>query len=161
MVIIKVIRHSGEVSEYLQSMIGYVTDSRALVSGGYGLNPYNPAMAYAQMVAVKQYYNQTSMNPLIHLVVSLDGVSNNAEIAVMMAPWIASYFQSNYQLMWCLHAPDELSAHHYHIHILLNPVNVQNGHLFHSGPYEMNAFGFHVKSITGDSFQVRYECIKG
>ena len=160
MVIIKVIRHSGEVSGYLQSMVGYVTDERAIAPGALGLNPYNPAMAYEQMVAVKQYYNQTSTNPLVHLVVSLDGNFNNQEAAVQLAPLITAYFKGDYQLMWCVHAPDASSEHHYYIHILLHSVNVQNGHLFHSGPYEMNAFGYYVKRITGDSFQVCYECIK-
>lgn len=159
MVIIKVIRHSGSDLSYLQNMIAYVTDSRAIVSGALGLNPNNPSIAYEQMVAVKKYCKQMSMNPLVHIVVSLDGACNNQRAAVLIAPRIVAYFKDNYQLMWCVHAPDESSGHHWHIHILLNSVNVQNGHLFHSGPYEMNAFGYHVKQITDDSFNVRYECI--
>lgn len=160
MVIVKVIRHSGEVSRYLQSMVHYVTDERAIGSGASGLSLSSPAMAYEQMLAVKQYYNQMSTNPLVHLVVSLDGVYNNENAAVQIAPQIASYFANSYQLMYCVHSPDADFKHHYHIHILLHSVNIQNGHLFHSGPYEIKGFAFHVSKITHDDFQICYERIE-
>ena len=45
-------------------------------------------------------------------------------------------------------------------HILLHTVNLLNGKLFHSGPYEINGFGYHVKNITYRPFQIYYDCIK-
>ena len=55
---------------------------------------------------------------------------------------------NNYQVMWGVHPSDPDSSHH-HMHILLNSVNLMNGTLFHSGPYEVNGFCNHVKTITG------------
>ena len=46
--ILKVIRHSGSGIEYLQNMVRYVTDYRAIVRGGYGVNYTDPNMAFAQ-----------------------------------------------------------------------------------------------------------------
>ena len=156
MVIVKVIRHSDGGEEYLRNMVHYITDGRAIVRGGYGVDISNPDQAYAQMMAVKQYYHQTSMNPLIHIVVSLDGFCDNEQFAAYAAPLIAGYFREQYQLLWCVHHKDEENSH-YHIHILLHSVNVMNGKLFHSGPYEINGICYHVKAITGIPFHVVFE----
>ena len=154
-VILKVIRHTGNYENYLRNMVGYVTDYRAIVYGGYGVNYTDPNMAFLQMMQVKQYYCQMSTNPLIHLVVSLDGACDNEAFAIQAAPAIAAYFKDCYQLMWCVHHKDEEDTH-YHIHILLHSVNVMNGRLFHSGPYEMNGFGYHVKNITGMPVRIHF-----
>lgn len=102
MVIIKIILHSRSDLTYLQNMIGYVTDSRAIVRGCYGVNPFNPSIAYGQMITVKGYYNQMNSNPLVHIVVSLDGENDNEEVVAQIAPTIAAYFKDKYQLMWCV-----------------------------------------------------------
>ncbi len=69
------------------------------------------------------------------------------------APAIAAFFKDYYQLIWMVHPADPDSSH-FHMHILLHSVNLQNGKLFHSGPYEMNAFCYHVKSTTGMGFRL-------
>ena len=96
-VILKVIRHSGNYDDYLRNMVGYVTDYRAIMYGGYGVNYTDPNMAFSQMMQVKQYYCQTSTNPLIHLVASLDGTCDNEAFAIQAAPAIAAYFKDSYQ----------------------------------------------------------------
>ena len=153
MVIVKVIRHSDGGLGYLYNMCHYVSDYRAIARGGFGVNWFDPDMAYHQMAVVKKHFIQNSTNPLIHLVVSLDGECDHEAFAVRAAPLIATYFKDQYQLLWCVHCAGEDDAH-YHIHILLHSVNLKTGRLFHSGPYEMNGFGYHVKAITGTPFQV-------
>ena len=108
------------------------------------------------MEAVKRYYGQINTNPLVHIVVSYDGPTNTAEFAMRAAPLIASYFMDNYQVMWSVHPADPDSSH-YHVHFLLNSVNLLNGKLFHSGPYEVNGFCKHVKAITGMPYRVVYD----
>lgn len=153
MVIIKVIRHSDGGCDYLYNMCHYVTDSRAIARGGFGVDPSNPEVVYQQMTAVKKHFNQTSTNPLIHLVISLDGKCDSKAFAVQAAPMIAAYFHKKYQLLWCVHRADETDAH-YHIHIMLNSVNLENELLFHSGRYEIYKFAYHVRAITGLPFRV-------
>ncbi len=155
-VLIKVIRHSDGGLQYLQNLCGYMRDGREIAYGGYGLNPYDAGAAYAQMEAVKRYYGQTSTNPLVHFVVSFDGVTDNMDFAMRAAPMIASYFMQNYQVMWSVH-PSDPDSSHFHQHILLHSVNLQNGRLFHSGPYEVNGFCYHVKAITGMPYRVVYD----
>ncbi len=159
MVVIKVIRHSGSGVDYLQNMCNYVTDSRAIARGGFGVNAYDAESAFSQMLAVREHYNQLSTNPLVHIIVSFDGSCDDEAFAIQTAPLIASFFAAEYQVMWCVHRADAYDAH-YHIHILLHTVNLLNGKLFHSGPYEINGFGYHVKSITNRPFQIYFDCIK-
>ncbi len=156
MVIVKVIRHSDSGIDYLRNMVNYVTDYRAIAMGGSGVDYTDPQIAFKQMLLVKSHYNQISMNPLIHFVISLDGTCDNEYFARQAAPAIAAYFKDKFQLLWCVHHKDEEDAH-YHIHILLHSVNVMNGKLFHSGPYEINGFCYHVKAITGMPFHVVFE----
>lgn len=151
-VVIKVIRHADGGMDYLRNMCNYIRDGREIARGGYGLNPYDAGAAYSQMEAVRKYYCQMSTNPLIHFVVSFDGLTDTERFAVEAAPMIAEYFGNTYQLLWCVHAADENSSH-YHMHILLHSVNLMNGRLFHSGPYEVNGFCYHVKNITGMPYQ--------
>ena len=155
-VIVKVIRHKNADLSYLWNACRYGRD-REIARGAYGVHPQDPESEYAQMVAARKYYNQTSTNPLIHLVVSFDGMTDNAIFAIKAAPKIAAYFKSSYQVLWSVHPADPESSH-FHVHIMLNTVNLRNGKLFHSGPYEINGFAYHVKWITGMSYQICFEC---
>ena len=155
MVIVKVIRHSDGGLNYLWSMNRYIRDGREIASGGYGVELYDYRVACHQMEMVRQCYNQMSTNPLIHFVVSFDRETDNVEYAKAAAPQIAAYFNGNYQYLWCVHPADEDSSH-YHVHILLHSVNMLNGRLFHSGPYEINGFCYHVKQITGMPYKLDY-----
>ena len=146
-IIVKVIRHSNPGLPYLRNMCYYGRD-REIARGGYGVNPFDPECAYQQMVAVRHFYSQTSTNPLIHFVVSLDGETDTAQYAVSHAAEIAGYFKDSYQLLWSVHPADPDSSHH-HIHIVLHSVNLQTGKLFHSGAYEVRGFAYYVKAITG------------
>ena len=55
---IDVIRNTHDGLDYLQNAVNYVSDSRAMCGGGYGVDPYDPRAAYDQMLAVKGYYGK-------------------------------------------------------------------------------------------------------
>ncbi len=55
---VSVIRNTYGGPQYLQNALNYVSDSRAMYGGGYGVNPYDSNMAYAQMMAVRQYFGK-------------------------------------------------------------------------------------------------------
>lgn len=159
-ILIKVIRHSDGGMQYLRNMCNYICDGREIAGGGYGLNPYDPGAAYLQMAAARSFYDQEDSNPLVHFVISFDGKTDSAEFAAKAAPQIAAYFRDWYQVLWCIHPADQGSSH-YHMHLLLHSVNLLNGKLYHSGPYEVNGFCYHVKSITGMPYRLVYEKNQG
>lgn len=154
-VIVKVIRHTNPGLPYLRNLCNYGQDHE-IARDGLGVNPDIQDVAYAQMVALRRYYNQLSTNPAAHIVVSFDGWTDNAEFALQYAPTIAAYFQNSYQLIWSVHPADQDSSH-YHMHIMLNSVNIQNGKLFHSGPAEMHAFAVYVMQFTGQPYKLVFE----
>ncbi len=154
-IIVKIIRDSDGGLQYLQNACNYIRDGRELTCGGFGVNPFDAKAAYRQMEAVKSYYGQTSTNPLLHFIVSFDGPTDNLVFASQAAPVIAAFFKDNYQVMWSVHHADGDSAH-YHMHLVMNSVNLQNGKLYHSGPSELNQFCCHVKAVTGMEYQLIY-----
>ena len=154
-IIVKVIRHTNPGLPYLRNLCTYGRDHE-IARDGLGVNPDIQDVAYAQMVALRRYYNQLSTNPAAHIVVSFDGWTDNAEFALQYAPTIAAYFQNSYQLIWSVHPADQDSSH-YHMHIMLNSVNIQNGKLFHSGPAEMHAFAAYVMQFTGQPYKLVFE----
>ena len=54
---------------YLANALDYVRDERNQYGGGYGVDPYSPTVAYEQMMYTKRYFNKTSGNPLVHIIV--------------------------------------------------------------------------------------------
>ena len=160
MVIVKLIRDTDGGIAYLRNTVRYVANARkAIAFGGFGVDDTDPEFAFRQMCIVKKRYHQTSMNPLLHFVVSFDGACNNERFAVQAAPYIAEYFADEYQLMWCVHCKDKKDAH-YHMHILLNSVNVVNGKLIRSARQDVHCFAIHVKRITGMLYRVVFEPVK-
>lgn len=154
-IIVKVIRHTNPGLPYLRNLCNYGRDHE-IARDGLGVNPDIQDVAYAQMVALRRYYNQLSTNPAAHIVVSFDGWTDNAEFVLQNAPAIAAYFQNSYQLIWSVHPADQDSSH-YHMHIMLNSVNIQSGKLFHSGPAEMHAFAAYVMQFTGQPYKLVFE----
>ena len=154
-VIVKVIRHTNPGLPYLWNLCNYGRDHE-IARGGYGLNPYVQDAAYSQMVALRRYYNQLSTNPAAHIVVSFDEWTDNEAFAINNAPAIAAYFKNSYQLIWSVH-PADVDSSHYHVHIMLNSVNLKNGSLFHSGPAEMHAFAAYVMQFTGQPYKLVFE----
>ena len=146
-IIVKIKRQSDGGIGYLHNMCHYVRDHRAIAKGGYGLNIEDPEIAFSQMVWIRKYYGQVSTNPLIQIVVSFDEGTDNIQSAILLAPKIASYFNSEFVYLWCIHHADKDSAH-YHMHILLHSVNLRNGNLYHSSRYNMTGLCYHIEKLT-------------
>ena len=76
-------------NNYLLNACRYVLDERAIAPGGFGVSAYSAETAYAQMKAVREYFNKDSMNPLIHIIISYDNAipdlrQHRTEIVVQM-----------------------------------------------------------------------------
>ncbi len=67
---VSIIRNTYGGTQYLQNALNYVSDSRAMYGGGYGVDPYDPNIAYDQMMATRRYFGKVSGNPLVHIVVA-------------------------------------------------------------------------------------------
>ena len=133
---------------YLENALNYVNDDHAINCSGYGVNPYDPAMAYDQMLATKRYFGKTSGNPLVHIVIAYNRSVKDAATAASYGQQIASYFASKFQLLYCTHAKD-FTCGYYHTHLIINSVSFINGKMIQTGYDEMKAFCDYVQRVTG------------
>ncbi len=145
---ISVIRNTYGGPQYLQNALNYVTDSRTMFVRGYGVNPYDPNMAYDQMMAVRQYFEKTSGNPLVHIVVAYNNSVTDIRTAARFGQQIVQLFARLFQLLYCTHEKD-FQCGQFHTHIIINAVSYINGQMIRTGPKEMSEFCDYVTQVTG------------
>lgn len=152
----KRVTDNGDGAGYFRNCIDYAYNEKpdpgeALVQiKGYGVCDTNADLTYKQMYAVKDYYGKTGDNPVMHFVVSYDRKSvNNEETACAYTEQIADFFKNDYQMITSIHQENQGNSL-YHAHIMMNPVNINNGKLYHSGRAELGQLAMHVHEITGN-----------
>lgn len=153
---INVIRNTYGGTQYLQNALNYVSDNRAICGGGYGVNQYDPNMAYDQMLAVKNYYGKTSGNPLVHIVIAYDSSVKDINTAAQFGQQCAQFFASKFQVLYCTHEKD-LQCGNFHTHIIINSVSYINGQMIQTNFGEMNDFYNYVTRITGQKSWFYFE----
>ncbi len=145
---VSIIRNTYGGTQYLQNALNYVSDSRAMSIGGYGVNPYNPCDAYDQMMATRQYFGKVSGNPLVHIVVAYNDSVKDLNTAAKFGQQCAQFFSSRFQLLYCTHEKD-FQCGNFHTHIIINAVSYINGQMIQTGYGEMKAYCDFVTQVTG------------
>ena len=145
---IDVIRNTYGGTTYLKNALNYVTDSRALYGGGYGVNPYDANMAYDQMMQTRRFFGKTSGNPLVHVIVAYNSDVKDVRTAALYGQQCAAYFAQRFQLLYCTHAKD-FQCGSFHTHIIINAVSYLNGQMIQTGYTEMNDYCKFVSKVTG------------
>ncbi len=144
MVIMDVIRDTRGGLKYLHNACAYLEDDeKSVYTGGYGVNPYNLGSTYRQMVSVRQYYEKTSGNPLMHFIISFDETVQTEEAAVMLTQNLAAFFRTRYQVLYCVHAKQH-GCSLYHAHIVINAVSFIDGRMYNSNIDEINRYANYV-----------------
>ncbi len=145
---IDIIRNTYRGVNYLQNALNYVSDSRAMSGGGYGVNPYDPNIAYDQMMAVRQYFGKASGNPLVHIVVAYNNSVKDINTAARFGQQCANFFSSRFQVLYCTHKKD-FHCGHFHTHIIINSVSFINGQMIQTGYNEMKSYCDFITQVTG------------
>ena len=153
MVFVKLIRNTHGGLHYLKEICKYPSKAEKIRSnelaaiGGYGVNPYDPDVAFNQMLKVKRYFSKEEKNPIIHYMISYDGTVDDAATACRYTIQLARYFQDQYQVIWAVHhKPHGKSL--YHAHLVINPVCFRNGRMYHSDMGELRHFCGFVANVT-------------
>ena len=147
MVIMDVIRDTQGGLKYLHNACAYLeNEEKSIYTGGFGVNPYNLNTTYRQMVSVRQYYEKTSGNPLMHFIISFDEAVQTENAAIFYAQNLALFFSSRYQVLYCVHyKPRGCSL--YHAHIIINAVSFVDGLMYNSNPEEINRFSTYTANL--------------
>lgn len=145
---IDIIRNTYGGLGYLQRALNYVTDSRAKYSNGFGVNPYDTAMAYDQMMYTRRYFGKVSGNPLVHIVVAYNNQVQDIDTAAMYGDQCAQYFANRFQVLYCTHSKD-FHCGNFHTHIIINSVSYINGQMIQTGFDEMKTYCDYITQVTG------------
>lgn len=127
MAVLKIVPGEYVNHDALDKLIhGYIF-RKALLTGGYGVNP---PYAAEQMHIVKQYWKQTHGKQLRHFVLNFNGnessVINHADDLSIGAYQICQYYyEGGYQSVFGIHRPS--SSQGWHIHFVVNNVNFVTG----------------------------------
>lgn len=165
MVIFKIIRHSNGGQQYMENMLGYILDDRALFTGfngvsGYGTNQEIVCKAMEEMLFVKKYFGKVSGNPLIQFVVSYDSNVSDALMASSITEEIAHFLADSYQYIWVVHYKPRIEESGmyacYHAHIVINSVAYTNGKMYSESPENIRSFAQHIANTIGA--KVHIEC---
>ena len=148
MVIMDVIRDTRGGLKYLYNASRYLEDDeKSVYTGGYGVNPYNLNTTFRQMVSVRQYYEKTSGNPLMHFMISFDETVQTEEAAIMLTQSLAAFFRTRYQVLYCVHEKRR-GCSLYHAHIVINAVSFVDGLMYNSNVDEINRYANYVAEMT-------------
>lgn len=165
MVIFKIVRHSNGGQQYMENMLRYIIDDRALFTGfngvsGYGTNQEIICKAMEEMLFVKKYFGKVSGNPLVQFIVSYDSNVSDALMASSITEEIANFLADSYQYIWVVHYKPRIEESGmyacYHAHIVINSVAYTNGKMYSGSPEETRPFAQHIADITGTDVHIEY-----
>ena len=155
MALITLTRAEPGDDSHLHNSIEYVSDGRKVMIGGNGVNYMNTAQAEHQMEYVQQYYGKTRFCPVLHFVVDYQKNTLDVERACEYTRQVADFFKDNYQTLYCVHERDA-SCDDLHAHILVNPVNLQDGRVMQTDTDSMKPFCNHVARVTGENNRIKF-----
>lgn len=147
---------------YLRNCVNYAFKEKTepgeelVETTGYGVNDTDPKLAYEQMMAVKEYYGKTGDNPVMQFIISYDTNVQDADTVCKHTEQIADYFNGDYQMITAVHKENQ-GGSKYHSHIIMNPVNLNTGKLYHSGISELKQLAMHVNKVTGNYCKTEIE----
>ena len=142
--------------DHLDNLAEYVSDKRALMVGGNGVDYHDLNAVKEQMMKVKEYYDKTKNCVLVQMILSYNNTVDNTEDACNFTRQAASFFDENYQTLYCVHAKDN-ECSNYHAHIMINPVNVNNGRMMQTDSESMKPFCAHFAEVTDAKVWLKYK----
>ena len=151
MVIVKVKRDTyGSNTDYLEHALRYVGDpKKSRYLAGFGVNPFDLQCCFDQMMKVKNYYQKSGDNPMFHFIISFGANVKKEWQAINKSYYIARYFKDQYQVLWCVHQKTRGDSR-YHIHMIVNSVNLIDGKLLNITYRFMRNFCDYISEIVGD-----------
>ena len=143
-------------NNYLLNACRYVLDERAIAPGGFGVSAYSAETAYAQMKAVREYFNKDSMNPLIHIIISYDNAIPDLTTASAITRVLAQNLAVSNQVLYCTHAKGR-GCSCFHAYILINAVSYGNGAIFNSSIPIMQEYCKFVSLMLGQPCRLFFD----
>ena len=142
--------------EHLENLVHYMDDDRKLMIGGNGVNYTDEKAVASQMENVKEHFGKTKHRSHVQVILPYNEPDITAEKACDYTREAAAYFGNDYQTLYCAHQPDE-DCDYYHSHIMINPVNYNNGKMMETDPASLKPFCKHVEKVTETKVRLKFK----
>ncbi len=142
--------------EHLEHLAQYMSDDRKLMIGGNGVNYTDDKAVVKQMQSIKEHFGKTKNRSHVQVILPYNEPGINAEKACAYTRETAAYFDENYQTLYCTHQPDQ-ECDYYHSHIMINPVNINNGKMMETDPASLKPFCEYVEQITDTKVRLKFK----
>ena len=142
--------------DHLENLAEYISDDRALMIGGNGVDYHDLDAVKDQMMKVKQYYGKTKNCSLVQIILSYNKSVNNAADACNFTEQAASYYDEKFQTLFCVHARDN-ECSNYHAHLMINPVNINDGKIMQTDSDSLKPFCEHFSEVTGAKTWLKFK----
>ena len=135
--------------EHLEHLAQYMSDDRKLMIGGNGVNYTDAKQVAKQMQSLKEDFGKTKNRSHVQVILPYSQKGITAEKTCEYTKKAAAYFDEDYQTLYCAHQPDA-DCDYYHSHIMINPVNINNGKMMGTDPASLKPFYEHMEKVTGE-----------
>lgn len=142
--------------EHLANLDEYMSDDRKLMIGGNGVNYTDEKAVAKQMQSVKEHFGKTKNRSHVQVILPYNESGITAKKTCEYTKEAAAYFDADYQTLYCAHRPDD-HCNFYHSHIMINPVNINNGKMMETDPTSLKPFCEHVEKITGAKNRLKFK----
>lgn len=134
----------------------YMSDDRKLMIGGNGVNYTDDKAVATQMQNVKEHFGKTKNRSHVQVILPYSQKGITAEKTCEYTKKAAAYFDDDFQTLYCAHQPDA-DCDYYHSHIMINPVNINNGKMMETDAASLKPFCEHVKKVTGERNRLKFK----
>lgn len=142
--------------DHLQNLAHYMSDDRKLMIGGNGVNYADADAVASQMENIKAHYGKTKNRAHVQVIAPYNEPGMTAEKACEYTREVAAYFDEDYQTLYCTHQPND-NCSFFHSHIMVNPVNFNNGKMMATDADSLKPFCDHVAKVTGTKVRLKFK----
>lgn len=108
------------------------------------------------MENVKVHFGKTKNRSHVQIILPYNEQGMTAEKTCQYTKEAAAYFDDNYQTLYCAHQPDE-ECDFYHSHIMVTPVNYNNGKMMETDAASLKPFCDYVAKVTDTNIRLKYK----
>lgn len=149
MEIFKMILHTHGGYPYIDNGANYAMDGRQVLTKGFGINQYDPAIAAMQFKKTAEFFNNEDKTPLFHYMTSFTSeTAPTAEKTMELTEKIFDELTQNHLALISIH--NEVRADSdYHSHTFMSPTNYKNGSMLYGDNATTFALAQRMANITG------------
>lgn len=156
-VIVKPVNENYKMAADLECLIQYICRKDKAIHhlyGSYGIRIDTPKLATQDFLETGRLFDKHPSTLAHHKIISFqNGLLSIPQQAFDIAEEIVAYYTNDFQVVYSVHEDrkgyDNINKN-YHIHLVINSVNYNNGKIFHEGPPDSVKFQKYIEKIINN-----------